>query len=231
MKKKAVIALILGATFSVGAVAGVAAESTIKDITAQINYAIKFKLNGNDYTPLDSDGNTLNPIIYNGNSYLPVRAVGQAFGVAVDWDDATQTIILGEREGKGHKLYDFNNGNPSKVTISKDADILSMHGEKIDEGFYSTSLNDFMPSTINFKIDKKYQKLTFKVGVIGEAGAIVIIDYKTNVELKRVSIEEADKLKEIEVDGLAGVEVLQFKLYGDRNYNTKKIVVADAYLK
>jgi len=48
------------------------------------------------------DGETVNfdydsqPFIMDGRTFLPVRAIADALGVAVDWDDTTQTVYLGE---------------------------------------------------------------------------------------------------------------------------------------
>lgn len=40
------------------------------------------------------------PFIYEGTTYLPVRAVGEAVGKNVTWDDASKTVMLGETEQK-----------------------------------------------------------------------------------------------------------------------------------
>lgn len=45
-------------------------------------------------TPKDAAGNTVEPFLYNGTTYLPVRAVGNALGKAVGWNDASKTVYL-----------------------------------------------------------------------------------------------------------------------------------------
>lgn len=40
------------------------------------------------------------PFIYEGTTYLPVRAVGEAVGKNVTWDDASKAVMLGETEQK-----------------------------------------------------------------------------------------------------------------------------------
>lgn len=42
----------------------------------------------------DAAGNTIEPFILDGTTYLPVRAVAELFGRAVDWDGATDTVTL-----------------------------------------------------------------------------------------------------------------------------------------
>ncbi|WP_054694541.1 stalk domain-containing protein [Syntrophomonas palmitatica] len=94
MKKKwmLLIAVVMLFAFTAGAVAGPA----VQNITASLASDIKFTVKGNAWTPKDANGNTLAPIIYNGATYLPVRAVGDALGVKVDWNNDTRTVILGE---------------------------------------------------------------------------------------------------------------------------------------
>ena len=58
---------------------------------------IKLVVDGKTIVPKDANGNTVDPFIYNGTTYLPVRAVADALGVAVEWDPDTYTVYLGER--------------------------------------------------------------------------------------------------------------------------------------
>ncbi len=55
---------------------------------------IKIKLNGSEVIPKDANGNIVEPFLINGTTYLPVRAVGEAMGLNVDWDGETSTILL-----------------------------------------------------------------------------------------------------------------------------------------
>lgn len=93
MKKRWIVLLatVMLFAFAAGAVAGPA----VQDITASLANDIKITLNGDAWTPMDN-GTAMAPIIYNGRTYLPVRAVGEAVGLPVDWDEATRTVVLGE---------------------------------------------------------------------------------------------------------------------------------------
>jgi len=93
MKKRWIVLLatVMLFAFAAGAVAGPA----VQDITASLANDIKITLNGDAWTPMDN-GTAMAPIIYNGRTYLPVRAVGEAVGLAVGWDEATRTVILGK---------------------------------------------------------------------------------------------------------------------------------------
>jgi len=78
-------------------VSGAFAASGTQQITALLNGNIKITLHGQLWTPRDVNGNALTPITYNGSTYLPVRAVAEAAGLNVDWDGATQTVLIGDQ--------------------------------------------------------------------------------------------------------------------------------------
>lgn len=62
---------------------------------ATLDYpGIRITLDGEEITPKDGAGNTVEPFTIDGTTYLPVRAVANALGLGVDWDGATKTVIL-----------------------------------------------------------------------------------------------------------------------------------------
>ncbi len=94
-KSKGILTLILVIiTALVFGTAGVYAGTSVQKIQAYLNYGIKFKVNGETWTPKDADGKVLSPVIYNGSSYLPTKALAEALGAKIDWDGATTTIII-----------------------------------------------------------------------------------------------------------------------------------------
>lgn len=238
MNKKTIFAstLLISTIFTIGAFTGATAETNLKEITAFINQSMNIKLNGKPFVPLDNEGNKLSPIIYNGDSYLPVRSLSQAFGIAVKYDDPTSTIVLGGQEDKGKSLYSLRVGGSSTIVTSRDADILSIHGETINEGFYAIKPHDIMPSTLNFRLNAKYQKLSFRVGVIGSPATIVVSDQKTKIELKKFIVNESDMFKQIDLSSIADVDYLDIQIYGIMdsqrvNLTTEKVVITDAIVK
>lgn len=63
--------------------------------SATLNYAdIKITLDGQAIIPADANGNPVEPFIIEGTTYLPVRAVANALGLEVAWDQATKTVKL-----------------------------------------------------------------------------------------------------------------------------------------
>ena len=93
MKKKIGIILALAMLFSVlTAVPAAAALTPISD--AVLNDQLSFKLDGKAVVPVGDDGTPVLPISYNGTTYLPVRAVGYLLGLGIDWDGATNTVLI-----------------------------------------------------------------------------------------------------------------------------------------
>ncbi len=85
MKKKAFVFCLIGA-MALGT-CPVSAEDGTREISAAFR-DIKIIVDGKQLsTPAE-------PFIYNGTTYLPVRAVGEAVGKEVAWDNDTKTVTL-----------------------------------------------------------------------------------------------------------------------------------------
>ena len=62
---------------------------------ATLHYAeIKITFDGKGITPKDATGAVVEPFIIDGTTYLPVRAIAEALSLDVNWDGATNTVVL-----------------------------------------------------------------------------------------------------------------------------------------
>jgi hypothetical protein len=62
---------------------------------ATLNYDnIKITLDGKQVNPTDANGTYVEPFTINGTTYLPVRAVANALGMSVGWNQDTKTVTL-----------------------------------------------------------------------------------------------------------------------------------------
>jgi lysophospholipase L1-like esterase len=59
---------------------------------------IKIFIDGSQITPKDADGAAVEPFIVDGTTYLPVRAVAEAFGKDVQWEEETRSVKIGTAE-------------------------------------------------------------------------------------------------------------------------------------
>lgn len=62
---------------------------------------IKIFLFGEEITPTDANGKVVEPFIVDGTTYVPLRAIGEAFGLNVDWDGDASAINL----SAPHSMY------------------------------------------------------------------------------------------------------------------------------
>ena len=109
--KKQIVALILSLVF-IFALASTAAAVSETKITAELIYRdIKIMLNGEEIQPKDATGKDVEPFIIDGTTYLPVRAVSNALGLEVGWDDATSTVSLTEPEPENPDVYITRTGS------------------------------------------------------------------------------------------------------------------------
>jgi len=65
-------------------------------------------INGNKLVPKDANGNIVEPFLKDGTTYLPIRAIGEAFGKNVSWDGETQTISITDANIADQNISDKN---------------------------------------------------------------------------------------------------------------------------
>lgn len=95
MNKKSFISGVLVTILAMGMIGSAYAQTIKKMIEAEYRDII-IQINGKEISTVDSFGNTAEPFIVDGRTYLPVRAIGEALGLEVTWDDATSTVGLNE---------------------------------------------------------------------------------------------------------------------------------------
>lgn len=67
--------------------------------TVDIDYNdIQVTLDGQTVALVDANGNPVEPFAINGTTYLPVRAVADALGLEVGWEQETSTVILNKKD-------------------------------------------------------------------------------------------------------------------------------------
>lgn len=87
----AMLVIVAALTFTVSASTGTVQKS--------LSYNdIKITLDGQEITPLDANGNYVEPFIIDGTTYLPVRGISSALGLGVGWDQSTHTVQLTSQE-------------------------------------------------------------------------------------------------------------------------------------
>jgi len=112
MKRESIKGFLFGVLLTVLILSSIPALASTGAKTIEIYYNnIKITLDGVQVTPRDGQGNIVEPFTYQGTTYLPVRAVANALGIAVDWDANTKTVILGSGVVSG----DWSKDNPAPI--------------------------------------------------------------------------------------------------------------------
>ena len=200
MKKK-VFAGVISVAMLASMGTGAYAATKLQDIKAYLNPDVKVKVDGTPVQLKDVKGNAIVPILYNNANYVPARAIADALGVAVDYDEETRTIIFGEKVDGISLAKGFNSMYHTKdpaQTVYKDKDYKEAY-------FDNASGNRGSGFTLN--PNKEYQKLYLQIAAVGEdIEELIIKDSDKNTILKQVDvIKVSDGLVTIEVD-IGGVK-------------------------
>lgn len=173
--KKSILAIALLVVALTSFTAGAAASGTLEEIAAYLNYGITIKYNGETQKMTDANGTPVYPITYKGTTYLPVRAVSNMLGIGVEWEQATQTVLLGKTGGVDlidtFKPYnDYTTSIDYRVSLIPEF-IQSSAKETADIGGVSVShwlglrTDHFIDAApeCSFNLGGKYDTLTFQV--------------------------------------------------------------------
>ena len=94
--KGLVIGLLVGILISSSVMIATASNGaiTLENVINGINITI----NGEAFTPKDANGKAVDVFLYNGTTYVPIRAIGQAFDKEFEWDGATRTVKITNKQ-------------------------------------------------------------------------------------------------------------------------------------
>ncbi|MCP1309838.1 stalk domain-containing protein [Paenibacillus tyrfis] len=110
---KKVLVSTVAATLTLGIAVGAYADSALKQVIAYQNSALQIKVNGKQIDQSSEDG-TMYPLVYEGHSYVSAKALAEALGATVKWNNDTQTV---EVTGNGNTPKE--QGLPTKDNSTK----------------------------------------------------------------------------------------------------------------
>ncbi|WP_048600995.1 copper amine oxidase N-terminal domain-containing protein [Rubeoparvulum massiliense] len=166
-----IVGIILTSSFAVFAANGKMIEAiySIKDI----------KINGVSKMP---KGEKLQPFVYQGSTFVPLRFVSENLGYLVEWDGATNSILIDEKSRKIQKVVypgdgiknSYLEGAEEKTgwlqpltwyeeTIN--GTLFDLYGQEYDRYIYITSTILSERSTkVQFKLDGEYDQFATTIG-------------------------------------------------------------------
>ncbi len=205
--KKRFVALLSAATLVGGMTIGVSAAPVLEKITAHLNWGIAYEVNGKQWTPKDQSGNRIAAISYNNTTYLPVRAVSDALGVAVEYDNKAQKIKLGKKSDLTPITSEEIKLSYASV-ITKDKQHTVHNGKDYGSGVILNSING-VEKGFTLRPGGKHQTLELSVFPVSVNKDIVVKIMRGGVLLKEVVITPSDSIETVtvDIDGAKEIEV------------------------
>lgn len=124
--------------------------------TVDVVTGVKVYVNDLLVDPKNVNGESVEVLAYNGTTYLPIRAVGNALGLAVQYDAATQSAYLGQHKSQAPAFYldefDYFSGTDDKnfeTKLNVDDNLRQGHSHCIVKNFERT-----------YKLNGQYSRLT-----------------------------------------------------------------------
>ena len=118
-------------------------------VDAKLTYRdIRITLDGETVEPKDANGKSTEPFIMNDSTYLPVRALAEALGCTVLWDDAANTVriykdtVPADTAIRSVKALGFVDVDGPKVKAIAVEYACDLSGMKVDKDTFAIELND-----------------------------------------------------------------------------------------
>jgi len=224
LKKIGILLISLSVLFSTSY-----AESIKKTIDVQYD-DIKIFINDSIVEFKDRNGNPVEPFIYDGATYLPVKALAEALGKEVTWDEATKSIHIIDNENMVW-LNDLSYYNLlSDSTINKWTRLANNNFKDSTGNICSRAIQyDIYYGWIytDYMINKKYSKINGKFALSFDSKDTT---YKANLKLYGdgkllyTSPELTGGVLPIDFDvDISGVEVLRLAISNNSPFGTSKV--------
>lgn len=229
-KRKYLVLVFALVLVGVGSITAMAAGQT-KTATLYYN-DISVVLDGNQLTLTNANGQNVEPFVIDGTTYLPVRAIGEALGLNVQWNGNSNTVYL-----SSDSTDDSDTGET--VDMSTLEAYTGTGSFKTGESFinrqqeYSPDnmlygiksgmnvLHDDIPSTFSivYLLGGEYTTFEAYAAPIDGGGTptFTFKDADTNKALQTVSLESGDKPVQVSVD-VTGIDKLSITYKVRREY-------------
>lgn len=135
---------------------------------------VRIVLNGTELVPTDVTGKRVDPILVDGTTYLPVRAIADALGLNVGWDEATYTVSL----DKSVEEEEIKEEPAEEVKEEIKEEVAEREvNENVFEGIAQVTTNNIMKETSKLWDKEKNKTYTVDgVYMLGEWGHYRIVD-------------------------------------------------------
>lgn len=207
------------------------ADSVLKNITAQVDTAMKVVANGKPFLLKDEGGAVTKPILYKGTYYIPAKSTAAAVGMAYDLDLKKKTITIGERSA--FVFVDANMYRDSNGTIFTKDPVKARFGDKVFKSAIVSSMPLETSGSLlgNIRLNGKYTTFAATVclsGMAENAQVLHFLDKNTREVIESITILPGEILEvAFSVAGVVDLSVASDADQGAKEF----IVVGDPRLK
>ena len=176
-------------------------------IPINVDPSIKILVNGEEFKPKDANGNDVMTFTYNGTTYAPLRALAEAYGLEVGYDDAKKMATVSGSDPKdafelSDVLYSDNNvdirfyktyteekygriehgiyfqvTNKTDVELTFQSNSISVNGISYSKVSGSDSVSANSTGFIEFEFDEVFVAPPKTSDVTSVTGQIKVIDF------------------------------------------------------
>lgn len=164
---KGFVAGVLVTVLAIGLFGTALATAGSRSVTADYNN-IKVTLNGDTINLADANGAPVEPFAINGTTYLPVRAVANALGLDVGWDQTTATVSLSTKASasSGQVVMEKDGIKVTYMGIkSRKGEFLYEDGWDIKLKIENTTLKDYSMRVSDFSVNDIMAECSFSCDV------------------------------------------------------------------
>lgn len=185
----------------------------------------------------DLQGNEIEPFIHEGVTYLPVRAVAEALGENVEWDQDNYTVIIGgepkqqsvpkNTEGAKPFLENIEAYSSRRMAFRK----VDLAGKDYDLGMETVGFYSAEHFAL-FNLEGKYNLLTGIVGIDAFNETPVTVKFLGDDKvIHEMKVKGGDLPKDFAID-VSNVHKLEIRIDPTNSVNSfLNIVFTDMYIK
>lgn len=173
----------------------------------------------------DSEGKKIEPFIYNGTTYLPVRAVGEAVGKEVSWDQSSKTVFLGGQPNNTAVENSKENYLIDELRFISEDGVNPYDSEESNKGL-EFFLGNRKIANVSYNLEGKYKRITALPTVYYSTSNTISVKFIGDGSLLKEYIIQKDEMGEsIDVD-VTGIKHLMIQVERDEDSNGRLRLVA-----
>ena len=181
------------------------AMAVLASRTIQVYTGVDVYVDDQKLEPKDANGNPVEVFAYNGTTYLPLRAVGNALGLPVQWEGSTESVYIGKHNGDTPAAYlceldyfdmvggGWKFGGKQKDSLGKE------HTNNVQPGYTGSDR-----ISITYFLNGQYSRLTATYFLEYEkrtsGGNYILTIYGDGKELWNVSVSAGIEPIDIDID-------------------------------